>query len=288
MAGTITEVVIPAAGLGTRMAAITGGSPKELLLIAGKPAIQYAIEEAYLGGIRDFYIVINREKEEIRRYIMYGEEIPGVSRNALSSLNKIKESTRFHFLYQERPTGEAEAILIGGRKTRGNAFGVIYPDNIAVPPGRMMRGLIRNFSTIGEEIIGLIEVRAETAPLMGDSGHLDTEPLEDDLYRVIRFLPKTKGKFKLRFPGELRSTGFSITKQESLPLIEKQLKKTSTGEVIDLHFREETLKLRPIYAWKMNGEVFDIGNPDGYQACKMYVEDNWMYIKGNQEASESL
>ncbi|MET9500067.1 sugar phosphate nucleotidyltransferase, partial [Streptomyces sp. NPDC006552] len=42
----ITKAVIPAAGLGTRFLPATKATPKEMLPVVDKPAIQYVVEEA--------------------------------------------------------------------------------------------------------------------------------------------------------------------------------------------------------------------------------------------------
>ena len=55
---SIRKAVIPAAGLGTRMLPATKVVPNEMLPAAGKPLIQYAIEEAAASGIGSLIIVI--------------------------------------------------------------------------------------------------------------------------------------------------------------------------------------------------------------------------------------
>jgi UTP--glucose-1-phosphate uridylyltransferase len=42
----VKKAVIPAAGLGTRFLPITKNSPKEMLPLVDKPAIQYVVAEA--------------------------------------------------------------------------------------------------------------------------------------------------------------------------------------------------------------------------------------------------
>lgn len=42
----ISKAVIPAAGLGTRFLPATKATPKEMLPVVDKPAIQYVVEEA--------------------------------------------------------------------------------------------------------------------------------------------------------------------------------------------------------------------------------------------------
>ncbi len=60
-------LIIPAAGLGTRMRTLSPDLPKELLSIGGKPAIQYAIEEGIAAGIEKIVIIISDQKEIIRQ-----------------------------------------------------------------------------------------------------------------------------------------------------------------------------------------------------------------------------
>lgn len=59
------QAIIPAAGLGTRMHAITGGSPKELLPLWGKPILQWIIEEAIDAGVDGVVVVSSENKPAI-------------------------------------------------------------------------------------------------------------------------------------------------------------------------------------------------------------------------------
>src|ERR1700737_328754 len=47
----VTKVVIPAAGLGTRFLPATKATPKEMLPVVDKPAIQYVVEEGVAAGL---------------------------------------------------------------------------------------------------------------------------------------------------------------------------------------------------------------------------------------------
>ncbi|MEU0430354.1 sugar phosphate nucleotidyltransferase, partial [Streptomyces sp. NPDC006290] len=49
----ISKAVIPAAGLGTRFLPATKATPKEMLPVVDKPAIQYVVEEAASAGLDD-------------------------------------------------------------------------------------------------------------------------------------------------------------------------------------------------------------------------------------------
>lgn len=68
MMKTVKKAIIPAAGFGTRNLPITKVLPKEMFPIAGKPAIQYIIEEAIESGIEEILIVVSRNKNMILDY----------------------------------------------------------------------------------------------------------------------------------------------------------------------------------------------------------------------------
>src|SRR5690349_22920862 len=61
----ISKAVIPAAGLGTRFLPATKASPKEMLPVVDKPAIQYVVEEAVRAGLDDVLMVTGRNKRPL-------------------------------------------------------------------------------------------------------------------------------------------------------------------------------------------------------------------------------
>jgi len=61
----VTKAVIPAAGLGTRFLPATKATPKEMLPVVDKPAIQYVVEEAVAAGLDDVLMITGRSKRSI-------------------------------------------------------------------------------------------------------------------------------------------------------------------------------------------------------------------------------
>ena len=53
----LTKIVIPVAGLGTRVLPASKVIPKEMLTVVDKPVIQYVIEEAVAAGFREIILV---------------------------------------------------------------------------------------------------------------------------------------------------------------------------------------------------------------------------------------
>ena len=75
----INKIVIPAAGLGSRLLPITKEIPKEMMplflkdrsgKIIVKPLIQILFEKFYGYGFREFCIIVGRQKRSIEDYSM--------------------------------------------------------------------------------------------------------------------------------------------------------------------------------------------------------------------------
>src|SRR5215831_7843027 len=78
----LRKAVIPAAGLGRRMSSLTGGAPKEMLPLAGRPIIHHVVQEAIDAGLVEICIVIHKSKQEIRRYFESNPEARDAARPA--------------------------------------------------------------------------------------------------------------------------------------------------------------------------------------------------------------
>ena len=63
----VRKAVIPAAGLGTRFLPATKCSPKEMLPVVDRPAIQYVVEEAVQAGLTDILIITGSNKRGVSR-----------------------------------------------------------------------------------------------------------------------------------------------------------------------------------------------------------------------------
>src|ERR1700686_4084420 len=99
MSFKVTKAFIPAAGLGTRMCALTKGAPKEMLPVGDRPMIHHVVQEAVDAGIEEICIVIRDGKKAILRYFdRRGSEMPTV-------LEKLRNSCRIVFSYQAAPKG---------------------------------------------------------------------------------------------------------------------------------------------------------------------------------------
>src|SRR6266508_1285562 len=131
------KAVIPAAGLGTRFLPYTKSTPKEMLPLLDKPAIQYVVEEAVASGYRDILLVTGRHKRSIEDHFDRAAELEQylLERGNKSHLEKVRAVSRLaNLLYvrQKEPRGLGDAILAGQDYLDGQAFGLLLGDGICV------------------------------------------------------------------------------------------------------------------------------------------------------------
>lgn len=241
-------LVIPAAGLGTRMKSLNHNLPKEMLAIGGKPAIQYTVEEGIDAAIERIVIIINRGKETIRQHC---SRLP-------CSLT---------FLYQEEPRGEADAIALAEDVTGEHALAIFYPDNLYLPAPGALKRLVQVFHRYQQDIVALSAVTNQDAAGIGNSGHVDISQRDNHLYRIERFHPKGPSRFRLRFEGELRACGIMIAGPHIFDLIRCARERWHSAELTDEPVRRLLLEERGLLGLRLPGTVYDVGIPAGYRLC---------------------
>jgi D-sedoheptulose 7-phosphate isomerase len=133
VAQKIRKAVIPAAGLGTRLLPFTKTVPKEMLPVAGKPLIQWAVEEAAASGIETVVLVISRNKKLIARYFepdaTLEKDLERAGRTSeVQMLRQLSTVCRIRTALQETPRGLADAIACAKHEIGGESFSVILPD----------------------------------------------------------------------------------------------------------------------------------------------------------------
>jgi UTP--glucose-1-phosphate uridylyltransferase len=159
----IVKAVIPAAGFGTRLLPATKVVPKEMLAIAGKPLIQYAVEEAAASGIETVVVVVRGPKCLIQAYFAPDHELESflndrgmsASANLLRDLPKI---AKLHFVEQRRPLGLADAVLCARPFVGDDPFVVLLPDVIMVSREPVVGQLMGAHEESGGSVLAVREV----------------------------------------------------------------------------------------------------------------------------------
>lgn len=132
------QVVILAAGQGTRMLPITKTIPKEMLPVGSKPVIHHIVEGLSKSGIRDMMIVSSPSKQVLDDYFRPNEVLEEMLRSkwksdALRALQEIESLGQFSFAKQYEQKWTGHAILQAKDWITDDFFMVIYADEIHHP-----------------------------------------------------------------------------------------------------------------------------------------------------------
>lgn len=107
---TLDKVIIPVAGLGTRLLPATKSQPKEMLPVGRKPIVQDVVEEMIAQGLRKFLFITGRNKRSIEDHFDRDPDL--VNRlagagdeDALDEIPYEKEGVEFFYTRQPIPSG---------------------------------------------------------------------------------------------------------------------------------------------------------------------------------------
>ena len=134
MKNNLKKIIIPVAGLGTRMLPATKAIPKEMLPILNKPIIQYVVEEAIEAGFDEIVLITHSSKSSIEDHFDKSFELESVlekrvQRNLLKEIKAIsKLKVYIHSIRQEEPKGLGHAILCAKKIIGNHPFAISLPD----------------------------------------------------------------------------------------------------------------------------------------------------------------
>ena len=125
------KAIVLAAGNGARLAPITACVPKELLPLAGLPALHHVLAEAAEAGVTDARIVLSKGKDSIKRYFDRSCFPKGDAAKALCrERDRLLDRMRVSFACQKNPLGTGDAILSAGDFAGDDPILVLYPDDL--------------------------------------------------------------------------------------------------------------------------------------------------------------
>ena len=135
----VTKAVIPAAGLGTRFLPATKATPKEMLPVVDKPAIQYVVEEAVAAGLDDVLLITGRSKRSIEDHFDRalraggGARRQGRHRPGSTLVRESNELATVHYVRQGDPKGLGHAVLCAAQHVGDEPFAVLLGDDFIDP-----------------------------------------------------------------------------------------------------------------------------------------------------------
>jgi UTP--glucose-1-phosphate uridylyltransferase len=277
----VRKGIIPAAGLGTRVRAIAGDLPKELLTVAAKPLIVHAIEGLAASGIRQIGVVISPAKESIRQFLL-GEPPEFLAPQLDAHLRVLLRACEFSFFVQPSPLGIADAVSLCRDFVDDEPFALVMPDNILLDGLPVVSQMIPFFSREPRDMLGALRLEAEQASRFGNVGILETEAISDESKKIVsvhRFSDKISSS--LHIPaGEsvLKNFGGSIFLPHFFDYIEK-LRPHIEDELDDVPVVQAIIKEKKLLAVALEGNGFDVGNPAGYWAANLHSERKQLLLQ---------
>ncbi|MGC9079963.1 MAG: sugar phosphate nucleotidyltransferase, partial [Nanopusillaceae archaeon] len=104
--------LILAGGHGTRLRPLTYSTQKQLIPVANKPVLFYAIEDIINAGINEIGIITGPNREQV-----------------IETVSKVNWNTKIEFIHQGDPLGIAHAIYIAKDFIKNDKFVVYLGDN---------------------------------------------------------------------------------------------------------------------------------------------------------------
>ncbi|WCD95337.1 UTP--glucose-1-phosphate uridylyltransferase GalU [Streptomyces sp. HUAS 31] len=190
---TVRKAVIPAAGLGTRFLPATKATPKEMLPVVDKPAIQYVVEEAAAAGLDDVLMITGRHKRAIEDHFDNAFELEQAlaAKGDTVRLDAVRDPARLadiHHIRQGDPLGLGHAVLCARHHVGDQPFAVLLGDDLIDPRETLLSRMLEVRDRREGSVIALMEVPPEQIHLYGCAA---VEPTgENGVVRVTGLVEK--------------------------------------------------------------------------------------------------
>ena len=266
----LTKMVIPVAGLGTRVLPASKVIPKEMLTVVDKPVIQYVIEEAVAAGFKEIILVTRPGKESIATHFATHSELEaaleqkGKAALLASVRDMLPNNVRLSTVFQHQPLGLGHAVLCAAELIGDEDFAVTLPDVLVFNPNgdhaHDLKAIVHAFKQNHAAQIMVEEVADDQVSSYGivDCGGAEFHPGES--HNVIAMVEKPP-------VGEAPSNQ-SIIGRYILPARTMQLLKDTQpgagGEIQLTDAMDALIAEMPVQANSMQGRTYDCGNKLGY------------------------
>ena len=190
---SVTKAVIPAAGLGTRFLPATKATPKEMLPVVDKPAIQYVVEEAVSAGLSDVLVITGRNKRSLEDHFDRAWELEEALQAKgdtyrLARVQKSNVLADMHYTRQGDPRGLGHAVLCAAAHVGDHPFAVLLGDDLIDERDPLLSRMIAVQRRTRASVVALMEVPHEQVHLYGCAAVEETG--EQDVVRITGMVEK--------------------------------------------------------------------------------------------------
>ncbi|MFF7360828.1 UTP--glucose-1-phosphate uridylyltransferase GalU [Streptomyces sp. NPDC008125] len=263
----ISKAVIPAAGLGTRFLPATKATPKEMLPVVDKPAIQYVVEEAVAAGLSDVLMITGRNKRPLEDHFDRNYELESAltRKGDAERLQKVQESSdlaTMHYVRQGDPRGLGHAVLCAAPHVGDQPFAVLLGDDLIDPRDALLSRMVEVQEREGGSVIALMEVDPSQIHLYGCAAVDDTA--DDGVVRITGLVEKPE-------PAEAPSNLAIIGRYVLDPAVFDILRRTEPGRGGEIQLTDALQLLAadektggPVHGVVFKGRRYDTGDRGDY------------------------
>lgn len=254
MSTSVIKAVIPAAGLGTRFLPATKATPKEMLPVVDRPAIQYVVEEAVAAGLTDLLVITGRNKRALEDHFDRHHELEitltrkGDSQR-LAAVQEPSDLATFHYVRQGDPNGLGHAVLCAAAHVGDNPFAVLLGDDLIDPRDPLLARMLEVQQHLGGSVVALMEVPQDQIHLYGCAAVTTTS--DSDIVKVHGLVEKPSASTA---PSRLAVIGRYVLS----PAVFDVLRRTPAGRGGEIQLTDalQTLAATPAAGGPVHGVVF--------------------------------
>lgn len=266
---SVTKAVIPAAGLGTRFLPATKATPKEMLPVVDRPAIQYVVEEAIRAGLNDVLMITGRNKRALEdhfdRVPVLEQQLAEQGKDALlaSVVATNEMGGDLHYVRQGDPKGLGHAVLRAKRHVGDEAFAVLLGDDLIDEKEDLLARMVEVQERTGGSVVALMEVPREAISAYGAAA-IETVEGEDGFVKITGLVEKPAA-------DEAPSNYAVIGRYVLSPKVFEVLEDTAPGRGNEIQLTDALQTLAQgegegegVYGVVFSGRRFDTGDKLSY------------------------
>lgn len=222
---TVTKAVVPVAGLGTRFLPATKATPKVMLPVVDKPAIQYVVEEAASAGLRDVVLITGDNQSSIADHFSRARDLEAKladrgNERALADVRAPTELATVGYIRQDEPRGLGHAVLCAAEQVGHEPFAVLLGDDLIDARDHLLAQMLQARQRYGGSIIALMEVPPDQVSAYGCAAFKPTD--DPDVVAITDLVEKPD-------PSEAPSNWIIIGRYVCDPAVFDVLRETPAG-----------------------------------------------------------
>ncbi|MCL2802548.1 MAG: UTP--glucose-1-phosphate uridylyltransferase [Micrococcales bacterium] len=188
-----TKAVIPVGGLGTRFLPATKATPKEMLPVVDRPAIEYVVREAAAANLSDVLLITGRSKYCIMDHFDRAWDLERAleakgKTDMLAAIREPAELATIHTIRQHAPRGLGHAVFCAREHVGDEPFAVLLGDDLIDARDPLLPAMIAVQERLGGSVVAIMEFPREQISLYGSA---TATPVDSQLLTGLHLAAKS-------------------------------------------------------------------------------------------------